>query len=172
MRTRSVLVRAAVLWWPGSLLFCAAILASSCADDADEREWREIKRGAYSYNDETAVKLVQHSQRFTKCVHLDAIHEFFWKRCDIDQKCGDYLRYYPDGSHIGEIESKYWDKCKSSGILCSAYIDAFPHGAHMEEAVALARQATVTAAVTRALHEDEKKRVPELCARQVIWRAV
>jgi len=125
--------------------------------DPEGADWREIERGAYSYNQETADRLLKHTQRFKNCVHLAAIHTFFWERCDREGQCSDYLRYYPSGPYVAQIESKYWAMCVSSALLCSAYVDTFPSGEHVGEANVRARQAGMKTAFMRARDEDVKK---------------
>ena len=138
-------------------LICVVMLVSSCGGDPDEADWREINRGASSYNQETADRLVKHRERFKNCVHSDSIQTFFWERCDREGRCADYLRYYPSGPYIANIESKYWTLCKSNALLCSSYVDAFPRGEHFEDASLRAREAGKQMALMRAHDEDSKK---------------
>jgi hypothetical protein len=109
--------------------------------DKEERDWNRIRASATEYAlSNVAAEIKKHLNKFPACRHRGAAEEYFVHSCKmlakpaLDDFCSDYLKTFPNGIRLAEVEEVFWHNCEKSSSDCFYYAKNFPNGARIAKA--------------------------------------
>jgi hypothetical protein len=115
------------------------LLCSCSLPDNEQRDWNTIRTAATEYGRrEVSEEIKKHLKTYPKCRHRGAAEDYFVQSCRehnyLDDFCSDYVKTFPNGARMAEVEEIFWHRCEESSIKCFDYAKNLPNGARIAKA--------------------------------------
>jgi hypothetical protein len=115
------------------------LLLCGCRLDEHQRDWNRIRNSATEYGLRQVIEdIKKHLQAYPECGHRGAAEDYFVHSCKerdyLGDFCSDYVKTFPNGDRMAEVEEVFWHKCEKFSINCSDYAKTFPNGAGIAQA--------------------------------------